>query len=150
MPALNDIAVLSSAGWPALIVECKGGNEVSAEGAARFRRNLLAHELVPDVPFYMLAYPNYLYLWKRESAPDSLPDFQAPSASILKDYAPRLSTHPSNVQGSSLELVMLSWLSDLAAGIRGPNPTFAAEQMLLDSGLYKIIRDGKVTSRLAL
>jgi hypothetical protein len=127
MPALNDIAILSATGWPALIVECKGGNEVSAEGAARFRRNLLTHQLVPDVPFYMLAYPNFLYLWRGESAPASLPDFQAPSTSILKEYAPGLSAQRSNIQGSSLELVLLSWLSDLVAGGRKPNPALAAE-----------------------
>jgi hypothetical protein len=148
MPPQSDLTAISPDGRPVLAIECKGGNTVSAESAAVFRRNLLLHKQIPTVPFFMMAYPRTLFLWRLETPAEGDPDFQAPTESILLDYAPQLSAPAFSVQQSSLEIVIQSWLADLIAGIRQPKQASKAEQMLVSAGVYDQIRNGSVVHRL--
>jgi hypothetical protein len=150
MPALTDLAVTSPDGHIVLIVECKGGSSAPAAEASRFRRNLLNHQLLPPAHFFMLVYPKSIYLWKAETPADAPPDFDAPFSTILQEYAPTLSEPSFPLQGSSLEFVIHSWLSEIAAGIRKPKSDSAAEQLLVKSGLYSSLLNSKITSRLSV
>src|SRR5215831_18277134 len=59
-----DIAVYSPDGQLQLVVEAKSQQQTSREWAARFRRNLLVHDVIPPANYFLLAMPDHLYLWK--------------------------------------------------------------------------------------
>jgi hypothetical protein len=59
-----DIAAYSSDRQLVLIADIKAGKEISEENAAHFRRNLLAHGLLVEVPYFLLAYKTHFFLWK--------------------------------------------------------------------------------------
>jgi hypothetical protein len=45
-----------------------------------------------------------------------------------------------------MELVMLSWLGDITAGIRAPKSESEADQMLVDADILGLILGGTVIS----
>jgi hypothetical protein len=150
MPSLSDLVVLSADRQPVMIVECKNGRGTSAQSVALYRRNLLAHDLLPPIPFYLLAFSTMLFLWKGNAEPEDLPQFSAPAALLLHDYVPSVAAQNPVLNADSLELVMHSWLDDLANGIRKPKDSSEADQMLIKSGVLELIRNGTVSSRIAL
>lgn len=151
MPSLADLTVFSADGQPVLIVECKTGKEPSAESAARFRHNLISHDLLPPGLAYLLAYPTKLFLWPENTLSSSdLPSQTASTQSIRRDYLSGIGDRRLLPGSGSLEIGMQSWLDDLVIGLRKPNPESEADQLLVKSGLYDRVRGGKVSSRLAL
>jgi hypothetical protein len=144
MPPTADIVLDSPLQRRVLVVECKLAKEASPEGAARLRRSLYAHRLAPEATFFMLALPTALYLWKKDSAPDALPDFASAAKPVLRDYLGKIADQAGGPRGESLELAISSWLSDLASRLRKPNSESDADQMLVASGLYEQMKDGVV------
>jgi hypothetical protein len=57
MPPRSDIVAYSPDHHRVLVVECKGRKETSPQNAALLRRNLLTHALIPDAPYFLLAFP---------------------------------------------------------------------------------------------
>ena len=150
MPSQSDLVAFSPKGHLVLIVECKGGMDASPRAAARFRRNLLAHGLIPPVPYYMLAYPGTLFVWKQSTPAEAEADFKASTGSILEHYALGVADPTAGIAGSTLEIVLYSWLGDLTSGLRKPRGDSDADAMLVRAGIYDEIRNGKISSRLAL
>lgn len=150
MPSVSDLVVLSSDRQPVLMVECKSYIDASPQSAAQFRRNLLAHDMLPPVPFYLLVYPRILYMWKGGAEADRPPDFSASTDSLLRRYTFSQLNQADTPRRESLDLVVHSWLGDLASGIREPEDDSDADQMLVRSGVFEQIKDGTVSSRLAL
>lgn len=141
--AQADIVVFSRDKRPILVVELKDtGAYTTPESAAGVRRSLMAHGLLPDAPFFMLVTPIKQFLWPKIAAPHDLPGFTAPSTSILDHYAAPRPSRPKQGRGGALEIVIFSWLSDLASGIRSPSRDSPADQMLVESGVYQQIRGG--------
>ena len=146
MPPRSDIIAYSTDHRPVLVVECKGGKETSPGNAARLRRNLLAHELIPDAPYFLLAFSTVFFLWRDKTPADQPPDFSASARSVLREYLGKLAEDAAATRGESLQLALVSWLGDLASAIRQPDPGSEADQMLVKSGLYEKIRSGEVKS----
>ena len=141
MSSLYNIFGYSRNRTPVLVVECIGGNEESLEDAARLRRNLLAHDLIPGAPYFLLAFGMRLFLWLEGAPAGQLPDFSASARSVLQNY---LRKDADGVNRDILDLLVVSWLDELAIAIRQPDPNSAADRMLLESGLYEKIRFGRV------
>jgi hypothetical protein len=138
-----DIAVFSRDRRPILIVEVEDSvNYVTAESAARLRRGLLGHGLLPDVPFFMLATPIQIFLWHGDTAADAHPEYSAGAQTVLESYAASRAHREQPIRGGSLEIVMFSWISDLASGARPLSPDSEVDRMLLESGLYEQIKGG--------
>ena len=68
MIQVPDIAVYSPNNELQLIVEVKNKIGATPEWAANMRRNLSIHSIVPYSPYFLLALPDYFYLWKDPSA----------------------------------------------------------------------------------
>lgn len=82
-----DFAVFSSDRQLQLVVEVKGTPISDEKWAAKFRRNLLAHGVVPASPYFLLVLPDNLYLWSHpEHTADAMPDFSADTATVLNRY----------------------------------------------------------------
>ncbi len=146
MTALYDIGVYTRKKRLVLAVDVMGGKEPTSHDAAGFRRNLIAHELFPDTPFFLLAHRTRLFLWRQETAAEQLADFSAPTAAFLNDYAASASLpDPANtLRKSALRLVMFAWLGDLVSGLRKPECTSEPDSMLVESGIYEQIHRGDI------
>jgi hypothetical protein len=141
--ALADIAVFSRDRRPILVVEVEDSAiYATAELAAELRRGLMAHHLLPDVPFFMLATPIQLFLWNGDAHPGAYPKYSAIAQPVLEAYGSRRTNREKPVRGGALEIVVFSWLSDLASGARPLSPDSEVDQMLLGSGLYEQIKGG--------
>ena len=144
MPPRSDIVAYSLDHSPVLAVECKRGKQTSPQSAALLRRNLITHQLMPDAPYFLLAFSTGFFLWLEKTPPGEPPDFSASAKSVLKEYLGKLAEDTGDVRDEGLPLVLFSWLADLADAIRQPDPNSEADQMLVKSGLYDKIRFGEV------
>lgn len=137
-----DIVVYSPDGEPRLIVEIKRHVGASEEWARTLRRNLLVHGVLPAAKYFLLALPDRFFLWKDgDDDPEAMPHFTA-STQVLKPYLG--DWKPEGLTDESLQLVIKSWLSDLAHGQLTPEEVPDHLQWILYSGLYDSIRDGRV------
>jgi hypothetical protein len=55
-----DLAIYNRDGQLALVAEVKSKLNASAEWAAQFRRNILAHGTFPKAPYFLMAFPGCL------------------------------------------------------------------------------------------
>lgn len=141
-----DIAVYSPDDKLQLVVEVKNRKKTSAEWAASMRSNLFAHSIVPNAPYFLLALPDYFYLWKN---PDSttdikLPDYTVDSKPVLEPYLDSFPNYPDTMSEYSLELIINSWLNKVVNANLTRETAMAYEQWLFDSGLYNAIKHGYV------
>jgi len=138
-----DIAVFSKDRRPILVVEVRdGGTYSTVESAVGLRRSLMGHHLLPNVPFFMLATPIQIYLWVGDAAPKANPSYSADAGPVLNSYGSKHTDREKPRRGGALEIVMFSWLSDVASGTRPLSTDSAVDRMLLVSGLYEQIRGG--------
>jgi len=144
-----DIVVESPDQRRILVVECRRAQATSSEQAMRWRRNFVAHGLDSEVPYFLLALPTELFLWRANANITALPDFSAPATDVLKRYLGLIADQPGGPLEESLEIAFSSWLSDLAHGVRQPDAHSEAEQMLVSSGLLEIMRGGTVRTQVA-
>jgi hypothetical protein len=138
-----DIAVFSKDRRPVLVVEVKdSGMYSTVDSAVGLRRSLMAHHLLPNVPFFMLATPIQIFLWHGDAEPGAYPNYSAAAKSVLDAYASRHANRDKPVRGGALEIVMFSWLSDTASRARALSADSAVDRMLLESKLYEQIQGG--------
>ena len=141
-----DVAVYGSDGRLQLVVEIKARPGASAEWVMHLRRNLLSHAAIPLAPYFLLALPDFFYLWTDAASADqeAKPDYQIEASALLAPYLGPTVPPLDELSGYGLELIVASWLEDMVyADLRreaaGPNL-----QWLFDSGLYKAIVRGSV------
>jgi hypothetical protein len=146
MPPTFDIGVYGQDGRLVLVVEVKAGTGISLDSAAGLRTNLLAHGLLSDAPYFLLASPRNLLLWKSETPANGPADFMASADPVLRDYLPTRTGQGGTFRSESLQLAMLSWLGDLASAVRTPDLSSEPDRMIVDSGLYDAIHFGEVKS----
>ena len=146
MLKLADIAVYSPDNRLQLVAEVKGKTGATPEWAAKMRRNLLAHSVIPPARFFLLAVPDHFYLWRDGvgAAEAKLPDYVVDAQSIVAPYITDTGIRPDRISDSSLQLILTSWLSWLVNS-RLTNETAAPhEKWLFDSGLYEAIKHGSI------
>ena len=141
-----DVAVYGSDGQLQLVVEIKARSGASAEWVIHLRRNLLSHAAIPLAPYFLLALPDFFYLWTDAASAnhEAKPDYQIEASELLAPYLDPTIPPLSELSGYGLELVVTSWLGDvvhteLRRDTLGPNL-----QWLLDSGLYEAIKHGSL------
>lgn len=141
-----DITVFSPDRKLKLVVEVKGKPGASAEWASQLRRNLLAHQAIPHSPFFLLALPDRLYLWKNGSdSIDPRPaDFVADPGPIISGYVDGTPKDTTNNAWHGLELIFATWLNLLTISNLTEEDAAPHEKWLLESGLYDAIKNGSV------
>ena len=132
---------------PILVVECRRAHDSSSQYAVRWRRNLVAHGLDSEVPYFLLAFPTGLFLWRANSNLEAPPDFTAPAQPVLKRYLGPIAEQPGGPLEESLENAFYAWLSDLAHGVRQPEALSEADQMLVTSGLLEKMKGSTFRTR---
>ena len=68
----------------------------------------------------------------------------APTAPVLRQYLGRLADKGELVREESLQIALTSWLADFASAARLPKDDSEADQMLVRSGLLKLLERGEV------
>lgn len=140
---LYDLGGYTSDGSLILLGEVKASSDSSEDSAKVFRRNLIAHELLPRRVYFLLANRKAIYLWKPQSSEDAPPDYQSSAEPVLAKY---LGTSIRNeaVGEAGLEFAFKHWLSGVAQPGADPRLDLDADQMLVNSGLYSLLKGGEV------
>jgi hypothetical protein len=143
--AQPDIIVYSPENKPALIVQIKAIKEGMPDELERTRRALMDAYKSSVAAHYLVVQRNGLFLWEK-GAVAGTPAKHASLKSVLREYAASISDPEASLRRDGLEIIVRSWLDDLAIGIRSPKSNVEADQLLVSSGIYKEIRDGRVES----
>ena len=135
-----DFIAYDNAGRIVLIAEVKRRLGTSEEWATHFRRNMLAHGFLREAPFFLIATPERMYFWKQDQqgSVDEPPSCTLDAAKALKPYLEKLGKPAEAVGEQALELLVSSWLNDMAgrrtvSGGQDPSLRWLAESGLLDS-----------------
>jgi hypothetical protein len=142
-----DLEIRDSQGKVIAIIEVKGQETITGEGAAQVRRNVLAHSTVPPSPFFAVVTPTTGYLWRTGPSVDSdlsyarLPDATFSTEGVIQRYLPepRPTRHRN---GQHLELVFYQWLTELTNGMLADKSD--ADEALSKAGLVDAARGGFV------
>ena len=145
MKSLADIAVYSSNGRVVLLAEVKNKTGTTVEWAAKMRRNLIIHGLIPDVDYFLLALPDRFYLWCDSASPqEKPPDFTVEAQDVLSPYLEKIVL--GNLSEESLHLLVNTWLEDLMSAELTETTSEPRQKWLFQSGLYDSIKQGSIES----
>jgi hypothetical protein len=147
MPAQTpiDFIAYDSDGGVVLLAEAKSRHGTSEVWAAKLRRNMLSHGVLPHSQYFLIATPERLYWWRQENlaSVEAPPQFIADSSRALGPYFARLHQDPANISPRAFELLVLTWLTDIATSRDRPevDPSL---QSLSDSGLLSSLRKAEI------
>ena len=143
-----DIVVRAINGEPVAVVEVKNRQHLSIDVAMALRRNLVVHGLLTRSRYFLLVSQDVGFLWDQgaEVAIDAPPTLQFAMDRVVDRYLPRLDAQ-ERLQGSTLELVVLQWLSDLSEGL--PEPIGEPERSLAGVGLLDAIKGARISDAVA-
>ena len=104
-----------------LLAEAKARRGTSKDWAARLRRNMLSHGLLPSSKFFLIATPERMYVWKHEppDQTETTPEFTIDASKLFQPYFQRLNQDPAKIAPEAFELLVLTWLTDIAGPARG-------------------------------
>lgn len=137
-----DFAVYSPDSKLQVVVEVKAVPERDADWAAKLRRNLVAHQEMPVVPYFILALPDQLYVWRDgHVGGERAPDLALRTQQLLRQYC---AWQPHGLlTESALELYIFALLEELTH-LESVQPGNDVERALADLGLLDAIRAGEV------
>lgn len=141
-----DLAAYSRENQPVLVVEVKSKLDTTPEWAARLRRNILAHGIFPNAPYFLMVFPDRFYLWAHSLADLEAiaPAYVIDARPILQPYLEQAGITTEQVSEQSLELIVASWLNELIHTKKPPDEVDHTWQWLVDSGLYYTIAGGSL------
>lgn len=132
-----DFVAYDDEGRVLLLAEAKSRGGTSAEWAAQYRRNLLAHGVLPAAQFFMIATPEQIYIWKQEDQQphDEMPTFTIDAAQEFGPYFEQLGISPSDIAPQAFELMILFWLTEIALSGEERASRDPAARLLAELGL---------------
>jgi hypothetical protein len=128
-----------------LLVEVKNKRSASKIWAAKMRRNMYAHGLLPEAPFFLLALPDKFYLWKNIGLSTDLiePDYEINPEPFIKPYYPKAYTPNYDISSEGFELIVSAWLHQIltvpSVDLLPPNMDW-----LVSSGVFDAIHHGQI------
>jgi hypothetical protein len=140
-----DFIAYDNVGRVILLGEVKSRVGTSGEWAARFRRNMLAHGVLPKAPFFLIATPERMYFWKQDhSGPaEEPPGFTVDATKEFKPYLEKMRTRQA-VGEQALELMVFSWLKDIARTGDERVKHDPSMKWLADSGLIDSLENARI------
>lgn len=76
---------------------------------------MLAHGILPWSKYFLIANPERMYLWKNERPnPEAPPEFTIDAGKVFEPYFEKLRQEPSDIGPEAFELLVLTWLTDIA------------------------------------
>jgi hypothetical protein len=141
-----DVIAYDQSGRVILLAEAKSRVGTSPEWAARFRRNMLSHGTLPQALFFLIATPERLYFWKQDhpSASDEPPDFTIDATREFKPYFDKLEKPSRAVSEQALEMLVLSWLTEIARTGDARTANDPSMRWLSESGLIDSLEKARI------
>lgn len=139
-----DIVAYSADGRLQMVGEVKGRQHGSSAAAVKVRRNLLAHGAFPPAPYFVVFFPERLYLWKDGTGTTEGPDYTARISDILDEYLGPWSNNREQLAEESLLIALIAWFRDLAGQNRVVRSE--ADRVVIESGLSRAINHGEVSA----
>jgi len=111
-----DFVAYDREGQVVLLAEAKSRLGTSENWAARLRRNMLSHGILPWAKYFLIATPERMYLWKQErpNPAEVPPEFTIDAVKVFQPYFQKLHQEPSKIGPEAFELLVLTWLTDIA------------------------------------
>jgi len=77
---------------------------------------MLSHGILPWAKYFLIATPERMYLWKqgRPNLAEAPPEFTIDAAKVFQPYFQKLHQEPSKIGPEAFELLVLTWLTDIA------------------------------------
>lgn len=149
MPTVDtgiDVIAYDNVGRAVLIAEVKVKAGATPPWAARFRSNMLAHGSLPKALFFLIATPERIYFWRQdgETETDALPEFTLNAEQEFKPYLERMNKAPRAIGGEALELLVFSWLTDMARSGAERVKQDNSMKWLADSGLIGSLENARI------
>jgi hypothetical protein len=140
-----DLAIYNRDGQLALVAEVKSKLNASAEWAAQFRRNILAHGTFPKAPYFLMAFPDRFYLWTDADIrlDQSEPTHVIDARPILQPYFEQAGVTAERISGQSLVLIVASWLGEIIHSDQPLGDLDESQRWLIESGLSAAISRGR-------
>jgi hypothetical protein len=132
-----DSSVVDRHGQLTLVVEVKRKLKASPEWAAAFRHNILAHGTLPKAPYFLMVFPDQLYLWTNANADSdqSEPTYTIDARPIFQPYLERAGIIVDQISSQSLELIIGFWLREIIYSEDLPKNVAESQPWLIESGL---------------
>ncbi|MDB5246972.1 MAG: hypothetical protein JWQ40_1366 [Segetibacter sp.] len=143
MTQYADILVYNRNRQPVVIIEAKSKFNTTKEWAGQMRRNMLAHNLLPSAPYFILALPDVFYFWEVKSFSfDTVnPTLQIDPKPFLEPLANIINVSLDRISGQRFELIIATWLNNVLASTEEDllrnNQTW-----IVETGLFEKIAGG--------
>jgi hypothetical protein len=149
MPAQDtgiDFIAYDHEGRVVLLAQAKSRRGTSGIWAAKYRRNMLAHGVLPRSKYFLIATPERIYGWKQDNLPadEVLPQFTINAGKALAPYFARLDQDPANIGSEAFELLILTWLNDMADSAGYNVELDPSLKALSESGLLASLRQAQI------
>ena len=144
MKQYADILAFDRNGQLALIAEVKNKRGTSTNWAAKMRRNMFAHGLMPNAPFFLLALPDAFYLWENtgRGLEPIEPTQRVDPTPFLQPYYEGSGIAPTDLTGRSFELIVTSWLNQVLRAKSPRELSNGTQDWLVKSGLFDRLAGG--------
>jgi hypothetical protein len=141
-----DVIAYDQSGRVILLAETKSRVGTSAEWAARFRRNMLSHGTLPKALYFLIATPERLYFWKQDhpGISDEPPAFTIDAKKEFQPYFDKLEKTSRVVSEQALEILVLSWLTDIAQTGAARSRNDPSMRWLSESGLIDSLEKARI------
>ena len=149
MPGRNtpiDFIAYDADGAVVLLAEAKSRHGTSESWAAKLRRNMLAHGVLPRARYFLIATPERMYGWRQESlsVKEVPPQFTIDAQKALAPYFGKLNQDPANISPKAFELLILTWLTDIASSAERRAELDPTLRSLSESGLLSSLRQAQI------
>jgi hypothetical protein len=151
MKQYADIVIFDKNGELALIVEVKNKRGTSSEWAGKMRRNMYAHGLMPNAPFFLLALPDRFYLWKHNGSISEIlePTERINPQQLLRPYYEKFGLPAESLAGKSFEYLVTSWLNEILRARTPQDLPRDTQDWVTRSGLFDKLAGGHMKSEIA-
>jgi hypothetical protein len=141
-----DFIAYGADGSVVLLAEAKSRYGTSDVWAAKLRRNMLEHGVLPRAKYFLVATPERIYGWKQENLKldEVPPDFTIDTQRALARYFAMLDQDAARLGPEAFKALVLAWLTDVARSAEDPEKLDPSLKPLLDSGLLSSLRQSHI------
>jgi len=107
---------------------------------------MLAHGVLPKSQYFLIATPERMYGWRRENLTpfDAPPEFTIDAGKALGPYFSKLGQNPAQIGPAALELLVLTWLTDISRSSGEQPESDPSLRSLSESGLLASLQDADI------
>lgn len=141
-----DFIAYNREGKVVLLAEAKSRHGTSDTWAAKLRRNMLAHGILPNSQYFLIATPERIYGWRQENLPpiEIPPQFTVDAQKALAPYFSKLGQSPAEISPAAFELLVLTWLTDVARSSGDQAERDPSLRSLSESGLLSSLQHAEI------